>query len=590
MYIKTKSLLLATTLTLLVILNLIGLFYFSQAVNIVLSSLIFLCSIGIVLIFKDILSTIFKLDEGINRLINSEDIVKIELNRDDELGIIADDLNKYIQKLRLNQIQDRKVIQNAKATLGKVNVGLYNERITQKASSKEVQDLIDEINNLIDKNQKNLTILSDSLIQLANARYDLPIPRIEGVTGLIASIFSGVKVTQSTINEVMALIDNSNKRLTFSAQDLSDASQSLSQASNQQAAALEQTAAAIEEVTSTISASSQNASQMASYASKVTKSTKIGKELANKTSQSMDELSSEVYTINEAITVIDNIAFQTNILSLNAAVEAATAGEAGKGFAVVAQEVRNLANRSAEAANQIKSLVESATSKAKAGKEVTGRMIEGFDELDTNISSTIKLIDEVTDATKEQQQAMNQINDTVNSLDQATQNNARLSSQISDMSKTTKDLSLQLQGAVDRTTFEPNAKRRVCNANYIFDLNKLKSDHINFKNVNFCDCKPGNKFTVKSHTQCDMGKWIIKSEEQNLQFTKSNLWIELKDTHKKFHNMVQDSVDLYAEEYSNGQIISVTENIEKQINKIFNKLDILKEHNCDLEFQKRKKG
>ena len=590
MSIKIKSLFLATALTLLVGLNLIGLFYFSQTINIILSSLIFICSIGIVVIFKDILSIILKLDKGIQKLINSDEIVKIDLNRDDELGAIANSLDKYIEKLKLNQLQDKKVIQNTKVTLGKVNVGLYNERITQKASSKEIQELVDEINNLIDKNQKNLTILSDSLIQLANARYDLPIPRVEGVTGLIASLLSGVKVTQSTINEVMALIDNSNKRLTFSAEDLSKASQNLSQASNQQASALEQTAAAIEEVTSTIAISSQNATKMSSYATEVTKSTKIGKDLANKTSKSMDELSSEVYTINEAITVIDNIAFQTNILNLNAAVEAATAGEAGKGFAVVAQEVRNLANRSAEAANEIKRLVESATSKAKAGKEVTGQMIEGFDKLDINIHSTIELIDEVTNSTKEQQEAMNQINDTVNSLDEATQNNAKLSLQISDMSKTTKDLSLQLQSAVDRTTFETEAKRRVCNANYIFDLNKLKSDHINFKNTNFCDCKPDNRFQVKSHTQCDMGKWIIQSENDGIEFTKSDLWEELKDTHKRFHNMVQDSVDLYAGNYSNGQIISVTENIEKQIDRIFNNLDDLKEHNCDLEFQKRRKG
>ena len=154
--------------------------------------------------------------------------------------------------------------------------------------------------------------------------------------------------------------------------------------------------------------------------------------------------------------------------------------------------------------------------------------------------------------------------------------------------ETTKDLSLQLQSAVDRTTFNPDAKRRVCNTDFIFDLNKLKSDHINFKNVNFCECKVDNKFVVKDHTQCDMGKWLIASEEQGLDFAQGKLWDELKDTHQKFHHMVQDTVDLYAEGYDNGQIIAVTENIEIQINVIFELLDKVKEHNCDLQFKKNR--
>nr|WP_108063500.1 methyl-accepting chemotaxis protein [Poseidonibacter lekithochrous] len=559
-----------------------------QNVAIVLNILFLIAVIFQMFTVKNILSNIQKLNKGVKNLIDSEHANKIDIESNDEIGSISKNFNKYIDKIDEDSKQDIKVINEARSIMGKVNVGLYNERIQLKASSSATSDLIDEINNMIGTTQTNLTTLSEALIALANAKYDQDIPRIQGVTGLIASLLSGTKVTQSTINEVMALIDNSNKRLTFSAQDLSTASEELSKASNQQAAALEETAAAIEEVTSTIAASSENAAKMSEYAKEVTNSSEEGKELASKTSISMDALSNEVNTINDAITVIDQIAFQTNILSLNAAVEAATAGEAGKGFAVVAQEVRNLAARSAEAANEIKALVESATSKAKEGKEVSALMINGFNKLDTNINTTIELIGEVANATREQQEAMNQINDTVNSLDQATQSNAQLSSNIFDMARTTKDLSLQLQSAVDRTTFNPDAKRRVCNTDFIFDLNKLKSDHINFKNVNFCECKVDNKFVVKDHTQCDMGKWLIASEEQGLDFAQGKLWDELKDTHQKFHHMVQDTVDLYAEGYDNGQIIAVTENIEIQINVIFELLDKVKEHNCDLQFKKNR--
>jgi methyl-accepting chemotaxis protein len=103
---------------------------------------------------------------------------------------------------------------------------------------------------------------------------------------------------------------------------------------------------------------------------------KLVKTLANKTTQAMEEINVQVNSINDAISIIDQIAFQTNILSLNAAVEAATAGEAGKGFAVVAAEVRNLANRSAEAAKEIKTIVENATIKANNGKNIANTMID----------------------------------------------------------------------------------------------------------------------------------------------------------------------------------------------------------------------
>ena len=355
----------------------------------------------------------------------------------------------------------------------------------------------------------------------------------------------------------------------------------MSISAKQQAASLEETAAAVEEVTSTIESTTQHALKMSSYAKNVTRSSQTGVELANKTSNSMDEINQQVLAINEAITVIDQIAFQTNILSLNAAVEAATAGEAGKGFAVVAQEVRNLAARSADAAKEIKNIVQLATSKAQEGKEISAQMIEGFSELNGNITTTISLIDEVANATKEQQEAMNQINDTITSLDRETQKNAAAAHLISEMSNQTKDLALQLQAAVDRTSFSKDAKNRVCDANMIFNLNKLKTDHIMFKTSNFKSCAPGKTFSVKKPTECDMGRWIIANE--NSEFAKTQTWQDLKKEHVLVHHMVQDIVDLYANQYENGQIISVTENLEIHMGKVFDLLDELKVVNCQIQ-------
>jgi methyl-accepting chemotaxis protein len=163
---------------------------------------------------------------------------------------------------------------------------------------------------------------------------------------------------------------------------------------------------------------------MSNLANAVTVSATDGLNLAFKTTTAMDEINEKVSAINESITVIDQIAFQTNILSLNAAVEAATAGEAGKGFAVVAQEVRNLAARSAEAAKEIKHLVEEATQKANEGKVISAEMRDGYKILNDNISETIHIIDDVSRASREQMTGIEQINDAVNMLDRVTQENA----------------------------------------------------------------------------------------------------------------------------------------------------------------------
>lgn len=227
----------------------------------------------------------------------------------------------------------------------------------------------------------------------------------------------------------------------------------LNKNSNDAAAALEETAAALEEVTSNISSNTQTVVQMSKFASKVTSSANEGQQLANETTKAMDDINTEVTSISEAITVIDQIAFQTNILSLNAAVEAATAGEAGKGFAVVAQEVRNLASRSAEAANEIKTLVENATSKANNGKAISDKMIEGYNGLNENISKTIELISNVEASSKEQQSGIVQINDAINSLDRQTQENANIASQTNSIALKTDEISKIVVSSADEKQF-----------------------------------------------------------------------------------------------------------------------------------------
>jgi methyl-accepting chemotaxis protein len=227
----------------------------------------------------------------------------------------------------------------------------------------------------------------------------------------------------------------------------------LSISSNEAAASIEQTAAALEEITSNMSNNSLNVMKMVQYANELTTSANLGQDLATQTTNAMESINVQVSTINEAITVIDQIAFQTNILSLNAAVEAATAGEAGKGFAVVAQEVRNLATRSAEAANEIKSIVENATAKASDGKKIANEMINGYTGLTSNISNTMDLIKNVESGIKEQQTGIEQINNAINSLDKQTQENANVASYTQNIANKTQEIAKEILEDVNNKNF-----------------------------------------------------------------------------------------------------------------------------------------
>ena len=235
----------------------------------------------------------------------------------------------------------------------------------------------------------------------------------------------------------------------------------LNESSNDAAARLEETAAALEEVTSSIFNSTNKISEMSKIANNVTVSASQGEKLASKTTIAMEEINDKVTAINEAISVIDQIAFQTNILSLNAAVEAATAGEAGRGFAVVAQEVRNLASRSAEAAKEIKNLVQDATVKANEGKDISSEMIKGYSSLNESINQTITIISEITSSSKEQQKGVEQINDAINSLDKQTQENASIANTTNDIAKKTSLIAKKILESAEQKEFEGKSSIQV---------------------------------------------------------------------------------------------------------------------------------
>jgi methyl-accepting chemotaxis protein len=286
----------------------------------------------------------------------------IDLDSNDEFGQMSKTININIDKSLSNINKDNEFVQDVTRfvnELSKGNMLAKLEKDSDTPNLKELKVLLSKLQDYLEHTiARDLNMLISVLESFKRedftARFPNPYAKVALIINELGDVISSLLKQSLTVG--LTLDEGSDKLL--------ENVNILNTSSNQAAAALEETAAALEEITSTVISNASNVNQMAKYSEQVSISAKKGQELAKSTTTAMDDITNQVNLINDSITIIDQIAFQTNILSLNAAVEAATAGEAGKGFAVVAAEVRNLASRSAEAAREIKAIVGNATSKA----------------------------------------------------------------------------------------------------------------------------------------------------------------------------------------------------------------------------------
>ena len=512
---------------------------------------------------------------------SSSDI--IEKTSNDEIGHLVDSFNGYVSKLKAGYEEDSKVIEEVDSVIEKVNNGFYVYKIEKTSSNAQVMKLRDSINSMISKTNDNLTNLNNILMQYGNSDFtpNSKITESSKANGIISSLIASSQLIGMAVSEFLSMIVESGKKLNNDTTILSTSANRLSSSANEQAASLEETAAAVEEITSIVKSSVQKVYQMSTLANELQVSSKDGETLALKTTRAMDDIDSQVKSINDAITVIDQIAFQTNILSLNAAVEAATAGEAGRGFAVVAAEVRNLAARSAEAAKEIKGIVASATSKANEGKVIANNMISGYTILNTKINETISLIEDVSQASREEEKGIIQINDAVNALDQATQVNANSATTISGLANEVSKLSDTLLQIADRAKFKISTKEEIQDIDLVFNISKLKNDHIKFKMVNFE--KVGTTktaWTVTKPNECALGKWLIEQENIGKSFTKTDNWSQLKVHHNLVHSSVQDYINEDCKADPDKNLLSnFSSTLDSATSNVFKSLDQLKKDN-----------
>ncbi|MGY8559244.1 methyl-accepting chemotaxis protein [Paracidovorax citrulli] len=279
---------------------------------------------------------------------------------------------------------------------------------------------------------------------------------LDGAGGVAAgSVMASLATMQSSLARIATQVRSASDSIAIGSAEIATGASDLSMRTEQQASALQETSATMEELSSTVhhnADSAQQANQLAQGASGVAQQ---GGEAVNQVVSTMREINQSSRRISDIIGVIDGIAFQTNILALNAAVEAARAGEHGRGFAVVASEVRSLAQRSAQAAQEIKNLITDSVTQVEAGSALVDRAGQTMEEVVASIKRVSDIVGEISAASVEQGHGVAQVGIAVNQMDEATQQNAALVEQSSAAAKSLQQQAQDLVQAVSIFKLQP---------------------------------------------------------------------------------------------------------------------------------------
>lgn len=300
--------------------------------------------------------------------------------------------------------------------------GNFNQRIHAPAAKGTIKRLIDSINSSMSRIQTTFDEINQ--VMQAQTEGDLT-QRVSGqYQGSYETLKNSINQSIEEMSQIIQQIQQVSMSVDENAAELSKSSTELSDRVQQQAASLEETAAALEEITATVQNATDLTEDAFKHASKAHQQADQGEAVINQTAQAMSGIKEMSHNITNIVALIDSIAFQTNLLALNAAVEAARAGEHGRGFAVVAGEVRSLAQKSADAAKEISTLITKTTEEVDKGEALMQSSVTELQQIAHGVNALSETIQQVNNSAQEQAEGVNQINIAVSSLDQDTQQNS----------------------------------------------------------------------------------------------------------------------------------------------------------------------
>jgi len=283
---------------------------------------------------------------------------------------------------------------------------------------------------------------------------------LDDKTDVMLNLCEGVNSMLDNTVAILAQVRGASETISTAAKEISQGNTDLSKRTEEQATSLEKTAASMEELSGTVKQNAENAKQANQLAMTASAVAIQGGEVVGRVVTTMTSINASAHKIEDIIAVIDGIAFQTNILALNAAVEAARAGEQGRGFAVVAGEVRNLAQRSASAAKEIKELITDSVNKTAVGTTLVENAGKTMQEVVTSVKRVSDIISEIAAASVEQSKGIDQVNSAVTQMDEVTHQNAALVEQAAAAAESLKDQAEELNAAVSVFQIEGAALRK----------------------------------------------------------------------------------------------------------------------------------
>jgi methyl-accepting chemotaxis protein len=383
---------------------------------------------------------------AMNRLAGGDNSVEVPaLGNKDEIGEMAKAVQVFkqnaIDKLRMEAEQraaeeasrkaeeeqrkrEAAIVAEVAEVAKAASNGDLDRRIDLAGKDGFLLNLCEGVNNLV--NLTGIALKDVAGVLGAVARGDLTQRITNSYAGVFGQLKGDVNQTADKLSEVVSNINEAAGQITSASSEVAAGSQDLSERSEQQASALEETAASMEELAATVRQNAANAQQANQLAAGARETAAGGGQVVSDAITAMGRIEGSSQKIEDIVGMIDEIAFQTNLLALNAAVEAARAGDAGKGFAVVAQEVRNLAQRSAQASKEIKGLIAESSSQVRSGADLVKGAGKTLEDILGSVKRVADIVAEIAAASAEQASGIDQVNQAITQMDEMTQQNAAL--------------------------------------------------------------------------------------------------------------------------------------------------------------------
>jgi methyl-accepting chemotaxis protein len=403
---------------------------------------------------------------------------ELKVKSEDEIGILGRTFNQMIAKFQ----EAGKAVAQVKASLEQVSgetlmlakaasEGQLATRGDVKKFKGTYREMVEGFNDTLDAVINPVNEAAAVLEKVANR--DMSARVVGDYKGDLAKIKNSLNSAVTNLDQALEQVAQATEQVSSGSQQISAGSQSLAQGANEQASSLEEVSSSLEEMSSMTKQNAENANQAKTLAGEANNNAAQGTEAMGRMSSSINKIKESSDQTAKIVKTIDEIAIQTNLLALNAAVEAARAGEAGRGFAVVAEEVRNLAQRSSQAAKNTADMITESVKNAEDGVNIAQEVSKSFDAIAGSAKKVNDLIAEIAAASQEQSQGIDQVNTAVAQMDKVTQQNAANSEESASAAEEMSSQAEELQSMIGQFTLTNAARKDAVKSVVHHDIGKL---------------------------------------------------------------------------------------------------------------------